>query len=589
MLPPDQNKIIGKEIAVGPAAYIQLDDKKSGYVFKETLTIDPIVMDMNAVTMESLQDCVEQLEKMGTYEELCKAHGYKDEGYKVPGFVIQSKLDPRIAMGVEFGRRWNKDSDMQAEKTLNKDLTLKWFLNDEHKDQFGVKGVLPEHPASPDELDLLTKIREATKTPEYKQESYQPVLSRIKQGYRMLGEAEEPAFKEKGIWVEWSRALNEGEEDQFESAVEAAGAKDWESYGYDEADGMSRYLVFGVPQDELNSIAKQIEGFVETYFQGECKEDEAMKEHGEVGDDETPQGSYEKHALEPMMKKLAVNPGKLIKKVELTDEFGEPNGEFVKVMQATHPSHENMIGIHLNDPDEQDIDDAVETAAKDGFEYIWVHRSPQQNNACESKTIKGAGMEKKPVHEGIVFNDWDNVDFFGVPKLGEESSDYKPTYKEADSPYVADPNKKDKEVAGKADKLKAPAGDGKEVVMQAGSAIAKPESEVNVGVKSGQAPLADKELEVGKAADGKGDVMQGKGNSDDQQKELPAGEIKVGKAADGKGKVMSDDKKPDASVKPVSEARKTQISELMKKNMSGKMAEMRKKKMQEKMSKRYGK
>src|ERR1035437_3621243 len=120
----DQNKIIGKEIAVSKAFYGKVDEKKSGYCFREAMTVDPIVMDMNGINDEVLKDCVEQLEKMGDYDTLCKEHGYHGEGHKMTGLVIVSKLDPRICMSVEFGRNWNKDSDQQSASTGEKDLTF---------------------------------------------------------------------------------------------------------------------------------------------------------------------------------------------------------------------------------------------------------------------------------------------------------------------------------------------------------------------------------------------------------------------------------------------------------------------------------
>lgn len=93
-----------------------------------------------------------------------------------------------------------------------------------------------------------------------------------------------------------------------------------------------------------------------------------LAESAETGDDQSLAGSYEKHGLEPMLRKLAVNPAKLIKKVE-SDE----GDQVVRVMKVSHPSHEKMIGIHLNDPSESEIDNAIDAAFRDGFEYIWIH------------------------------------------------------------------------------------------------------------------------------------------------------------------------------------------------------------------------
>lgn len=461
----DQNKIMGKEIAASKAVYAEIDGKPT-YAFRESLTVDPIVLDLNSVSMEALSDCVEQLVKMGSYEDLLKAQEGDKGGYKPTGLVIISKKDPRVQMSVEFGSRWNKDTEQQQVPLMNGGLTLKWFLNDEHKDQYGNKGTLPERPVTDEEMDIISKLREQTKLP--MPESTQPVLARIKAGYRMLGES------------------------------------------------------------------------------------------GETGEDDSVQGSYEKHALEPMMKKLSANPAEMIKKVELQDEFGEPTGEVVKVMKVTHPSHKEMIGIHLQDPDEGAIDQAVDDAAKDGFEYVWVDFSPAQNN---SKNETGASMK-----ESKQWSDWDSVDFYGLPKLGEEVQ-VGDDQKKATSPLVVDIAKKDKEIDKMADNL-----GGEKEPNKVGDVLAKPAGQEGGEVKSGESALPAAAIKTGDAEDGKGDEMAGKGKTPSQEKALPAGEIKVGKPGDDHGKVMSDSK--EVAQEPISEARKL-------------MNEWRKKKMNEKLKKKF--
>jgi hypothetical protein len=167
----DQNKIVGKEIAVAKALYGQISDKKTGYVFKQALTVAQPALDQAAVDMSALTDCIKQLEAMGEYDEVLKAQGGDEGGYKATGLVIVSKKDPRVKMSVEFGRRWNKDSDQQQLQTGDKDVTLKWFLDDENLDREMGKGAVPERSVAPEELDVITKAREASKEVKVKTES----------------------------------------------------------------------------------------------------------------------------------------------------------------------------------------------------------------------------------------------------------------------------------------------------------------------------------------------------------------------------------------------------------------------------------
>jgi hypothetical protein len=95
-------------------------------------------------------------------------------------------------------------------------------------------------------------------------------------------------------------------------------------------------------------------------------------------EDDSPQQMYEKLGVEPMAQKMALNPPKPIREVDLGD------GNVIKIVQETHPSHRGMIGIHLEDPEERDIEDAIEQAEKDGFEYIFVNHSPRVNNSVQA-------------------------------------------------------------------------------------------------------------------------------------------------------------------------------------------------------------
>ena len=667
----DMNKIIGKEIAVAKAFYMPIDDKKSGYAFKEALTIDPIVMEINAVTMEALQDCVKQLEKMGSYDEVAKQQGYHDEGHKMTGLVISSSLDPRVAMSVEFGRRWNKDSDSQAEKTGEKDVTLKWFLNDEHKDQFGVKGVAAERGATPEELDIISKIREATKLP--KLESRQPVLSAIKKGYRTISEsteikveADEDGEDRKPIEREVTIKLT------LKQAAEALGFDDWAKMNdYLDADSYDDVSHAGYSADDVENFdsPKGLDGAIKIF-----PTQIAIALEDAERDAYAAAITRERHRVIEQA----------FEKIQPTGEYQSGDGEMISVrgcgiesctvdapkdeviLKINNPEHlinDIMAGVGLVAPEldpytaasDEEIKSGIMSTADDYFD-VYGDRKPEVSDRIEpglddsfyaeqakfrvsemstdeiadavidavdsgriedeqeaialaaelserkkseiAKAVKakhsesaekyskrassvreesikrpikklveskskGAGMKK--IEEGM-FNDWDAVDFFGVPKMEAE---YKPEYKPAQAPHVSDPEKKDKEVEKKAADLK---GDGEP--NKAGEPIAKPASELPVGVKSGEMDHKEADIKTGDADDGRGEVVMGKGKSDMQQKELPAKKVKTGDAEDGHGEVMADSRK--ISGRPMSEEMKARLVEWRKKKMAEKKMGMKK-------------
>jgi hypothetical protein len=659
---PDMNKIIGKEIAVAKAFYMPMDDKKSGYAFKEALTIDPIVMELNSVTMEALQDCVKQLEKMGSWDEVAKEQGYHDEGHKMTGLVIPSSLDPRVVMSVEFGRRWNKDSDAQAEKTGDKDVTLKWFLNDEHKDQFGVKGVEAERGATPEELDIISKIREATKLP--KLESRQPVLSAIKKGYRMLGESKKisedevakPIEREVtikltlkqaaealgfGDWAKMSDYLDaDDQEDLWHSGYSAKDAEKFnDPKGLDDATKIfpeqvamaaeaaersalaaeitkERHRVIeqafekiqptgeyqsgdgemisvrgcgiesctvDAPKDEVILKIKNPEHLINDIVAGVGRFAPELDPHVAASDEEIKSGIMA--TADDYFAVYGDSKPKVSDRIdagsdddvyaeearfrigEMTiSEIAEAVIDAVDADRIEDEKEAIALAAQLTNEPKAEIAKAVKAKHAESAEKYQKRAAsvPEESVKRSGKKLseskeKGAGMKK--VQEGVVFNDWDSVDFFGVPKM---ESDYKPEYKPAQAPHVAAPAKKDKEVEKKAADL-----GGKGEPNKAGAPIAKPASELPVGVKSGEMDHKEADLKVGDAEAGRGEVVMGKGKSDDQQKELPAKKVKVGDAEDGRGEVMADSRR--VSGRPMSEAMKARLVEWRKKKMAEKM------------------
>jgi hypothetical protein len=151
----------------------------------------------------------------------------------------------------------------------------------------------------------------------------------------------------------------------------------------------------------------------------------------------------------------------------------------------------------------------------------WSVPSPEQ-------LIESKGSRMK-FHE-----DFDKVDFFGMPLMEEVKYEKLP----ASAVKPEDPEKKDKEVEAKAD---APS-EKEQPMKHVGDEIAKPKSEADIGVESGQKELPAAEVKVGKPGeeDGKGEVVAGKGKSDDQQDELAKKEVKVGEPGEDHGKHMSE-------------------------------------------------
>jgi len=792
----DQNKIIGKEICVAAAFYGEVSEKKMGYGFQESLLVDPIVLDLNSVTMDMLKDCVKQLEAMGTYEELAKAQGYKNEGYKATGLVIQSKLDPRVVMSVECGRRWNKDSDAQWVSTGESDLTLKWYLNDEAKDQQGVKGVQPEHAADAAELDLITKIREATKQVPMKTESYQPVMNAIKMGYGTLAEAElspeslleeskKESKKEKkeddkvvrsgtykgkkwqivqtnsgsmgspvdyklvvpGVFssdhfkslAKWStdreikqaksfiddaakdskgskgskkekKKVTEAEEGQtpiqrevtieltLKEAAEALGYGDWakendyldadphedvhhsgysakdaanwndpkgmdgatsifpeavvravedaERDGWAAAIGEARRDAIkdaleliqvageyqsgdgdmigvksaGVKSAEIDTPANKVTVMIENpehlindlmaglgQFSPEmdpytAEDDDKIKRmfiqyaggYFDIYGDRKPSGELGSQFSPDTNDDFMAEQCKVYIDEMSVDEIAEAIADAVDSGRVDSEAEAITMAVKLSGENKKAIAQALkkmhgDTSKKYADRAAGIPEEESVNRVGKKPAADAANKPAKAevnMKEGI---DFVSVDFWGMPNLSEEVQ-VGDQQKKATSPDVVSVAQKDKEVDKMAANLKTPSG--KQVVMKAGAALAKPSTTVDVGVKSGEAALPDAALKTGDAEDGKGDEMIGKGNSDDQQKELPSIAIKTGKAADGRGKVMADSKTPSKAT--MSEARKAQVQELMAKqkkdgSMAKKMGEARKKKMQEKMKSRYGK
>lgn len=83
-------------------------------------------------------------------------------------------------------------------------------------------------------------------------------------------------------------------------------------------------------------------------------------ESGPINAQEVDAIDYAKQYEEHMKDMLNGNPKALT----------EING--IQIWLETDPAHGNAIGIHLMDPDDRDLEDALETAERDGYPNIWI-------------------------------------------------------------------------------------------------------------------------------------------------------------------------------------------------------------------------
>lgn len=152
---PDQEKIQGRLCATGRAKYNSVV-ADGGYIFVKdrgfVWNIDPLDQDQYGISMDALLDCVEQLEKMGSVDDIKKADHIRDaQGWLNGGLVIQSKKDPRIVCSVTLVDQEYEDAD----------VTLRWYLD---LNKISKAAVGPaERPVDAEELKAVERAQEMTK------------------------------------------------------------------------------------------------------------------------------------------------------------------------------------------------------------------------------------------------------------------------------------------------------------------------------------------------------------------------------------------------------------------------------------------
>jgi hypothetical protein len=150
-----QEKVTGRLCAFGKAKYTNLVGG-GGYQFVKdggfAWELDPLDIERYGITMDAITDCVEQLEKMGSFEEVKAAEHLRDgEGWKNIGLKIQSTKDPRITCMVTPISNEHDDYDCK----------MRWFV-DLDKESPSAKGPA-ERNVDAEELKAVERAREMSK------------------------------------------------------------------------------------------------------------------------------------------------------------------------------------------------------------------------------------------------------------------------------------------------------------------------------------------------------------------------------------------------------------------------------------------
>lgn len=183
----DQNQIVGKLIAVAKAKFVPGEKEKGSYDQDLEMKIDPLEMSALGIDDKSLDDCVDQVLAIGDFKAIKEKYGYHEkDGEKYVGLTIISKKDPRISCVVDLGNKNHNSSDYFWLNDDSTDLTFNWYLDAQNERKEQGDGAVQERSVSADELDLISKIREATK--ETKIESTKPMLGHLQ---RKLTESKE--------------------------------------------------------------------------------------------------------------------------------------------------------------------------------------------------------------------------------------------------------------------------------------------------------------------------------------------------------------------------------------------------------------
>ncbi len=520
------NAIIGRLVATANAKYLPEHDKEKGkYILHRNalqMKIQHAMAVQNDISEEAMLDCVKQLEAMGTFQELRNEQGYQDEeGQKHTGLVIVSEIDPRISMVVDFGSKWHNDSDYFW---LNRDLidvTLKFFADVNHEKENSGMGSVPERKVSPEELDLISKLRE-------KSESKQFTGQRVTDILRTQKLSESKNQERKALTEAVVQETGEADQD-YDQALYDAICKHLKAAGlkcshreFDKYQG----VVISLP-----TVGKRGMNLwtVDSFVTGKTKPSKAKYRSAKLIDAD---GSYSANAGDYFQ----MGAKDKFKDMDLILVHRDGTEEIIhEPMKSQLP---DLLDVQFGVEYEGTPDDVL-VLQPEGFDETFEVVVSKGEVVADSNLTKFLKKESKgkSMKESF-YEDFELVDKFGMP-LTEETVVKSAPVKDSDI-MPKSPEKKEKEVEKKAAslaELSAPTPVGKQI---AGSS--KPVALPGAGKDSDEKAGSASDLKVGKPGDedGKGEHMEAHGKAEDPQKELAAADLKVGKPGEDHGKHVSE-------------------------------------------------
>ena len=561
----DQNKIYGKLVASGRAGWKKYGTNKSdqGYVFNSNngfnFRIAQTEIDELGVTMDAIQDCVDQLEKMGDAAALKKAMSVPESGdFKNGGLVITSKEDPRIKMMVTLHNPDYEDTDVLLGFFLDNE-NIGAAMDDDHKDH------TPEREVEADEMGDAHVAAEQEKTKLESALSEEEILLGLTESV----EIETVADK---IKTDHSRYLREDD-----AMVETGEAdQDYDHKFYDAIAGALKKKGYSVTHQEFDKY----QGVFLNVSKGNKSVTIMTKDLYVTGKPKKSSAKYKSAQLVgPEMDVYSANKG---------DYFQlKPNHVFKDhdlLLVGLDGSSKTIHNPKVSDlPDLNDVQSGIEYHGQPDNVAVMFVEGDEENEAhvkvsADYKKVDLDGLDsivsnamggpkkedqEQPTTGGEeVSNErksfTEGVDFWGIPLVEEvkpmkagssigdkgkkvgtglgEKGAAKPT-------YAKDVKKFDSEVDGKAADLK-----GKDVdkATPVGKSIG-PKGAV-VGKEVGEKEHNGADAHLGDAKDGIGDVMRAKGKSASQEKTLEKSAVKPGRI-DAKPRPVSESEEGDEEKK----------------------------------------
>jgi hypothetical protein len=539
-----QNKIVGLQLAGGRVAWEQFspNSKDAGYIFKKNhgfqLAVDPDQLKSLGVTMDTLLDCIVQLDQMGAPEKIKGSIALRtNPGYLPNGLVITSTLDPRVRMSVMF-------HDPDYEDT---DFLVAWFIDDDHFREMETDAVTykPQREVDVDELGPAQANKERERAGVDKPAAKSGLSNESVQ----LKEYDTHTDKSFNVYDKHSnkkKPLHTFKAPDAKTAIQKARKMFW------------------LPSSSFE--AEEVHGDQAATAESVLGISEEVRFESLVDKLRSDKPEYLKEDLEFVS--IYLKPG--LDEDKLAEELEEELGINIKVGKNQ---------LHLYTADRDDVKAAVKMIGERNISKLPLFPDlipsgmtplfPKKKEQQESKEMKGTlimeGNKKEQVKEENKVPDaslsFESVDFWGLPKsLAETDATYvgqnlaKPTGKEGteygQKPLSGKPeySKSVKEYDTEEQKLQATMKSnetGMKHVMP-GNELAKPSSKV--GTEYGQSDLNQKKnLKVGAdPSKGNGEHEEGTGAADSDGKQftdLAANKVKVGKPGSDHGDHVEEAKK----------------------------------------------